>query len=174
MREKPLIVNMLAGPCGCKSTIASELFAKMKWAKLHVELVSEIAKEYVWENNMVCLSNQFLISGQQHNREHRLIGKTDYVVTDCPLILGLVYYNKSKHFENFLVEEYKSQNNLNILLKRVGSYTSVGRMQTEEEAIILDTKIKELLDKHGIEYVEIDADESASNKMLELIRKNEK
>ena len=34
MREKPLIVNMLAGPCGGKSTIASALFARNEMGKI--------------------------------------------------------------------------------------------------------------------------------------------
>ena len=33
----------------------------MKWVKLHVELVTEIAKEYVWDKqSWYALSNQFL------------------------------------------------------------------------------------------------------------------
>lgn len=169
MREKPLIINLISGPCGGKSTIASALFAEMKFKHFNVELVTEVAKEFIWDEHHIALSNQLLVSANQHHRQFRLYGKIDYLITDCPLILGLVYYNKSQHFENFLVEEYKSQDNLNIFLKRTESYTEIGRNQNKEEAIILDVKIKELLNKHGITYKEVVADEHAVKDILTTV-----
>lgn len=47
--EKTIVVNLIGSPGTGKSTIASELFAKMKWEGFDVELVSEYAKELVWE-----------------------------------------------------------------------------------------------------------------------------
>ena len=47
--KKLTVINFFGGPgCG-KSTTAAELFAKMKKANYKVELVHEVAKDFIWE-----------------------------------------------------------------------------------------------------------------------------
>lgn len=46
---KTTVINLIGSPGTGKSTIAAELFARMKWLGFDVELVSEYAKELVWE-----------------------------------------------------------------------------------------------------------------------------
>ena len=45
---KTIVINLIGSPGTGKSTLASELFSKMKWQGYDVELVSEYAKELVW------------------------------------------------------------------------------------------------------------------------------
>ena len=40
-----IVINLIGAPGTGKSTVASELFSKMKWSGYDVELVSEYAKE---------------------------------------------------------------------------------------------------------------------------------
>ena len=44
---KTIVINLIGSPGTGKSTLASELFSKMKWKGHDVELVSEYAKESV-------------------------------------------------------------------------------------------------------------------------------
>ena len=41
---KTIVINLIGSPGTGKSTLASELFSKMKWQGYDVELVSEYAK----------------------------------------------------------------------------------------------------------------------------------
>jgi len=170
MESKPLIIGFFGGPGIGKSVLAAETFVELKKQGKSVELVTEVAKEFTWQGRFKCLSNQFVVSANQHNREYSLYGHVDIIVTDGPILLGLAYNKNSLHFENFILEEFKSQNNLNFLLKRKHKYQTFGRKESEIEAIKIDGKIKDLLDKHGIDYHEIVADESAAEKILELIK----
>jgi hypothetical protein len=44
-----LVVNLLGGPCCSKSTMASDLFANLKWKGIDCELTGEYAKDLTWE-----------------------------------------------------------------------------------------------------------------------------
>ena len=44
---KTIVINLIGSPGTGKSTLASELFSKMKWKGHDVELVSEYAKELI-------------------------------------------------------------------------------------------------------------------------------
>jgi len=46
------IINLFSGPSGGKSSIAAGLFYKMKRNGLSVELVPEVAKDYVYEERL--------------------------------------------------------------------------------------------------------------------------
>ena len=50
--EKPLVVNLFAGPGTGKSTAAAQIFQALKWQRFSCELVTEFAKEKVWEESL--------------------------------------------------------------------------------------------------------------------------
>lgn len=146
-----LYVNLFAGPgCG-KSTMATSIFSKIKKkSKFTCEYVSEYAKELTWKRDYVSLSDQYLVTGNQHNREYILNGKVDVVITDSPLLLGLAYYNDDnkkikKLFTQLVYELFNQKNNLNFFIKRSKKYDPIGRNQTEDEAHNIDKFIKNLL-----------------------------
>ena len=60
-KEMPIVVNMFASPGSGKSTLAAYTFAKLKMLGVNCELVTEFAKDKVWENNNKALANQLYV-----------------------------------------------------------------------------------------------------------------
>ena len=87
------VINFYGGPGSGKSTQASGLFYKMKAAGYSVELVNEFAKECVWEGNVPMLKDQLWVLAHQHRKLVRLRDKVDYIITDSPVLLSIVYRN---------------------------------------------------------------------------------
>ena len=159
--KQTLIINFLGGPCSGKSTQAAGLYYRLKMRGFNCELITEKAKEFTWEDNQTALSHQLYVSGHQSYRQERVEGKVDIIITDSPIIIGLIYHKKDKtdptdSFRQLIVDKFKSKNNINIFLKRLKDYTPVGRNQTEKEAKALDRKNKKVLKDNDIEFVEYD------------------
>lgn len=149
------IINLFGAPGSGKSTIAAGLFHAMKTEHYNVELVTEYAKDMVWEERHNVFSDQIYMLGKQNRRLLRLDGKVDYIITDSPILLGICYmvdtaYNNS--LERLIVDVFNSYNNVNIFLNRTHSYQELGRNQNEQEANQLAFDIKQLMDKYEIKY----------------------
>ena len=86
-----LIVNLYGAPGAGKSTGAAYIFSRLKMAGVNAELVTEFAKDKVWEESKAVFENQAYIFGKQYFRISRLEGKVDAIVTDSPLILSCYY-----------------------------------------------------------------------------------
>lgn len=165
-----IIVNLIGAPGTGKSTIASQLFAKMKWEGMDVELVSEYAKELVWEERTETIKNEVYLFAKQHHRIFRLLGKVQFIITDRPLILSLLYNNvygdDSLQFKNLVLHEIKKMNNVNILLDRIKPYVTKGRNQTEEESKEFALKIKQMLDENHVHYSTMPASQEVATKLI--------
>lgn len=155
---KTTILGIYGGPGSGKSTTALGLTSVLKQNNILSEYVSEYAKDIVWGETTELLKEQYLIFAEQLYRQMRLIGKVKYVITDCPLIMQIPYITKNKNYfltnkfeeslENILVESYNMFNNVDIFIERKKEYQPVGRMQTEEEARLLDKDIYGMMVKH--------------------------
>ena len=144
-------VNLYAGPGSGKSTGAAYIFSKLKMAGVNAELVTEYAKDKVWEDNKKALANQAYVFGKQYFRLSRLEGEVDVIVTDSPLLLGVMYNKDSRLGEEFnrvvaRVSKSIGDVQLDYFVKRVKPYNPRGRLQTEEESDEISAKIKALLD----------------------------
>lgn len=168
-----LIVNLFGGPGSGKSTIASDVFSKLKWMGISCELVGEYAKDKVWENAHEILNDQIYVFGKQFHRIFRLNEKVDIIITDSPILLSIIYdKQKRKTFQQLVIEEYNKFNNINFFIKRVKPYSSIGRLQTEEEAKNKDNEIKNLLYSiSNLECKEIYGDVSAVDIIMDEIKK---
>jgi len=185
------VINLFGGPGTGKSTTATGLFHLMKLNKIECEYVSEFAKDMVWEQNTKLLENQFFVSANQHHKIFRVLQyyknhniNDGFVITDSPFVLGIFYGNENwsqlDRFNEFLVQEFKTNDmsglkmqNINIFLNRVKEYNPKGRLQTKEEALKIDKRIKNFLTYFDIPYIEIDGDENAPNKILDIIKNKE-
>jgi hypothetical protein len=161
MEKKTCIVSMFGAPGAGKSTLSSYVFAKLKMMGVNCELVSEFAKDKVWENNNEALSNQIYIFAKQYYRISRCADKVDVIVTDSPLFLS-PFYNKDPDIDAPLKElAFKianKYNNLNYFIRRVKKYNPVGRLQTEAESNEYGIRIKDMLKSFNVDYKEIDGD----------------
>lgn len=143
------IINLYGGPGTGKSTTAAHTFALLKHAGVNCELVTEYAKDKVWEESLGILGNQIYVFGKQYQRIFRLLNKVDYVITDSPLLLS-IHYAKAHGplFKGLVFEVYDSMSNIDIFLERQKKYQAVGRLQTEEEAKAIDREIRGILDSY--------------------------
>lgn len=153
-----LIVNFYGGPgCG-KSSCAAGLFYMLKFKGINCELVTEYAKDKVWEKSTNTLNNQIYVFGKQLHRMWRLKDQVDVIITDSPLLLSIHYAEHNENcdlpsealdnFINLVASIHNSMDNLDIILKRTKPYNPKGRLQTKEEAekfdeLIIDLVIRE-------------------------------
>ena len=167
------VINLFGGPGVGKSTAAAGLFYEMKKAQLRVELVTEYAKDAVWEQRYNILDDQIYIFAKQQRRISRLQDHgIDWVITDSPIPLGLVYLRAgvlSSNFSDLVIEVFNRYNNHNFLLQRSFAYDPVGRNQKDEtEARIFDEKVQFLLDTYRLPVKTIPGGELA----VDFIMKN--
>ena len=170
-----LIVNLFGVPGAGKSTGAAYIFAKLKMLGINAELITEFAKDKVWENNSEVFKNQADLCGKQSYRISRCKDKVDVIVTDSPLPLSIFYNTGEFLTENFnksVMDVFNSYNNLNFLLLRTKPYNPIGRHQSEEESDALKQPMVQLLKERGISYVEVDGDIVGYDKIIEEIKKN--
>ncbi|WP_269929954.1 AAA family ATPase [Aminobacter sp. HY435] len=144
------VVNLYAGPGAGKSTLAAGLFNLLKNLGYRVELVTEFAKDTTYERNFGLLQNQLAILAEQDRRLRRLEGQVDWVITDSPLPLGIVYM--TPEYEEWLVPAvwgaFRRYQNFHVLISRGDrAYQTYGRSQTLAEAMTLDTQIGHLFDQ---------------------------
>ena len=152
-----LVVNFF-GPPGCgKSTTAAALFSYLKMSDVNCELVTEYAKDEVWNESKHTLSYQPYVFGQQAWRIERLRNKVDVVVTDSPIVLSTIYASPEtpQCFHDYVIWEHNRTESLNFFLKRVKKFNPVGRHHSEAESDALSDVITEKLKSAGIVFHEV-------------------
>lgn len=174
-----VVINLFGAPGTGKSTIAGQTFAEMKWNKMDVEIVTEYAKDLVWEERQKTIKNQIYVFAKQHNRIHRLLDKVKYIITDSPILLSEFYNQKygfgSRALRALILEESNKTKTLNIFLKRTKEYNPKGRNETEEQANQYQIDMQVFLDEtlgNGNYHV-LDADQDTTAKILELLKEYE-
>lgn len=168
------IINLFGGPGSGKSIASAILYSKLKLLHITSELALEYAKDKVYENNATTLNNQIYIFGKQHYRIYRLLNKVKFVITDSPLLNSIIYDNtQSTNFKNLVLEEFNKFQNINIFIERNKNiYEKNGRLQTLNEAEIIDMKTKSLLDNNNISYHTIKLNEQEIEKIINDILVN--
>ena len=161
-------INIFGGPGSGKSTTASGLFHEMKKHWIRAEYVQEFAKELVWADSSHMLSEQNYIFAEQEHRLNRLRQKVDVAVSDSPLLLSSFYapplYPDSFHQSVF--DFFHSYDNLNIFVERSHEYMLEGRVQGEEDADELASRMKVYLIANGVPFWSIAASDAAPVRLL--------
>lgn len=148
-----LVVNLFGAPGAGKSTGAAYIFSKLKMAGVNAELVTEFAKDKVWEESKSAFDNQAYIFGEQYFRISRLQNKVDIIITDSPILLSSFYANDNipcKEFDELVAKVSESYNSLNVFIDRVRPYNPAGRFQNEAESDELSMAMQTFLDNHGV------------------------
>lgn len=171
-KKNMLVINLFGAPGAGKSTAAAYIFAKLKMAGIKCELVTEFAKDVVWEDNKAVLNNQVKILGEQYLRMTRLQDKVDVIITDSPLF-NSAFYNRDTtiepEFHNLVLRLFNNFENFNILVTRVRPYVQEGRLQSEEESDQLGKQIKKQLEQYRIDYMSIPGDETAYSSTVQNV-----
>lgn len=152
--------------------MAAALFADLKKRGFNAELVTEYAKDKVWEHNDTVFSNQVYILGKQSYRVSRVAGQVDVIITDSPILLSAIY-NPDPEIQNELealtVKMFNQYNNLNIVLKRTFPYQKEGRMHSEEQSSEIYQKIIECLNQNRIGYSVFDNKDDTQQTLMDII-----
>jgi tRNA uridine 5-carbamoylmethylation protein Kti12 len=168
------IINILAGPGAGKSTLAAGLFERMKKQGMQVELVSEYAKDMVYEHRDNILADELYILAKQHRKLLRLKDHVNYVITDSPLLFTLMYAvpDYFKSFEGLVLELWNSFDNINIYLERNQDfiYQPNGRIQKDVSAAEeIDNKILAFLIDKKVEFTTFKVEENLADKVMDAL-----
>jgi hypothetical protein len=169
------IINLWAGQGTGKSRTAAGLFNIMKHRGFKVELVTEVAKFYTYERNVMALKDQFLLLAQQEY-SLRIVADhgVDWIVTDSPPMMGIAYAAQkdvpilrqcARHFRGRYL-------NYDVFLKRDPSrpYEPYGREPNEAEGIAKDPAIHALFETACSHDTCMDYDEQvADDEVVERI-----
>ena len=170
-----IVVNLYAGPSAGKSTMAAGLFHEAKSAGLNCELVTEYAKDVVWEKSFEVLNDQMYIFGKQNHRQRILLGQVDLLITDSPLMLSTVYgepetiSSSQETFNKLVRESFDSYDNMNFYIQRVKKFQGKGRVQDEERAQDLDDRVFKMLDAEKIYHSIIMGNKAGLQQILTMI-----
>jgi len=148
-----LVVNLFGAPGAGKSTGAAYIFFKLKMSGINAELVTEFAKDKVWEGSKSAFDNQAYIFGEQYFRISRLQDKVDIIITDSPILLSSFYANDNipcKEFDALVTEVSNSYKSINVFIDRVKPYNPSGRRHGEAESDEISSAMLTFLDNHGI------------------------
>ena len=147
------VISLAAGPGAGKSTLAAALFAEMKRRRFSVELVTEYAKECTYDKAWCHLGDQFNVLAQQNYRLTRLEGKVEWVITDSPLFLTLIYCKESERdfFRPIVHGLWNRYHNQAFMLRRTSRpFQQFGRNENLEQAVRIDEKIANLACEFGM------------------------
>jgi len=163
------VINLFGGPGIGKSTMAADLFVNMKKQGLNVELITEYAKDLTWEKRKsILVGDQIYIFAKQHRRLLRIIDQVDIAICESPLLLPLMYFNSEEDmcdenvFNNIVVHIFKKYPNINYFIERdkEDAYQTIGRNQSEVEALEVDKSIIQCLETHNVSYFPINRNDS--------------
>jgi len=172
------IINILGSPGVGKSVLAAELFSIFKKNGYTTEIITEFAKDLVYKGGINCIQNQVYVSGIQHHKIWTILKyyqdnniENGIVITDSPLILGLLYKNQNQNpfFDKFILNEFqnyypfKIKNNNYLLNNFFENFEKTGRIHNKNDSINLYEKLKNLLEEYDISYYENNYEQILNN-----------
>ena len=152
--ERTILINLFAGPGAGKTTTAMEISAELKKRGINLEYVAEYAKELVYAEKYDLLADQVHVTDTQYARLEALRGKVDVIVTDSPVLLGLIYGKGklSPEYEKKVKAYHASFDTFNLFIERGEGYQQEGRRENRAEAEQKDQEIRQMLKDNGVYY----------------------
>ena len=159
-------ISLLSGPCSGKSTVAADMYSRLKRQGYNIELVTEYAKDWAYEGRTINEYDQLELYSTQLAREYRVLKSNENVViiTDSPTLLAIPYairYNfpcieSLEIIEDQFEKEFPS---INIFLERGNCpYTQAGRYEDHKRAKQMDNMIKNYLEVNLRSFIELPYD----------------
>tara|TARA_R110000803_G_scaffold129867_3_gene197154 strand:- start:9010 stop:9585 length:576 start_codon:yes stop_codon:yes gene_type:complete len=178
--KKTKIINLFGGAGVGKSTTAAKIYNELQMNGYECDLPYEFPKQVAWENNRSQISDQLFIFANQHRNIVRSYGKVDYIILDSPILLSLVYknlYNKGfpanlygNNFDSMALDVHRGYENINFYIQRnEETYVDEGRLQSHDEALMVDKEIQKLLIVNDIQYIDIPQTKTIGDKISEHI-----
>lgn len=171
------VINFFGAPSSGKTTLAAKLYSQMKIARLKVEITTEFAKDLIYDKSNAVDDQIFVTSTQYHKLYTARQNGLDFVITDSPIMLGVVYSNLKtsqpyckQAFADLMFSAFKEFNNINIFIKHedVRDFKNYGRRHDKDTSFKISQDIRKMLDDYKINYIEFDYNQH--NKLFELIK----
>ncbi len=156
--RQTLVVSAFGGPGSGKTVACMDICQQLKKRGYNAEYVSEVAKDYVYDENYEMLDgsaeHQYDMLQEQLKRVDRYMGKVDFVVTDSPVLLNGIYNRQlTPEYEHQILQLHEQYNNFVFFVNRDESHFQMeGRIHDLEESMEKDEQIRALLDKNKIYY----------------------
>lgn len=153
--------NIYGGPGSGKSTLAAELFVKGRQAGLSIELITEQAKNFVWNNKIPNGYDQLEITISQIQSEQRILKSNPNIIliSDSPPFLGYIYaeinnLSYKNALKDILTDYEQNYKSINTFLPVRKDYNQLGRFQNYNDAILIENKILEYNDLFQFEKID--------------------
>lgn len=169
-----IVINLYSGPCAGKSTLAADIFSKLKRAGVQAEIPPEVAKIRAQRGDIGFLNDQLAVFAETHH-QLAMTAKSgaQVAVLDSPLLLSLIYAPKPYlfHFPHLVRDVYDQYENLNFVLQRSNThpYSEVGRVHSEQQAHSIDNEIISLLRECDVQFDPINSSEDSARHVVGIV-----
>lgn len=166
-----LIVNLFGGPGSGKTSSCSAVYAALKAQHKKVGFAREVAYDMIVAGRAHMLQDQIWMFAKQRRYLLDVSKDNDVVITDCPLLLSLIYGDhESESFKQLVLEEHNKHENLNIFLNRPkANFSEYGRVHNYEQSVAFDMKMKEMLVYYNQPFTIVDVDLKTTGTILSLL-----
>ena len=153
------VLNFYGGAGIGKSTIAADIFSKLKRKGYKAELVGEYAKWLWYQNATDIVRDQLYLFAEQVHRLKTLEAYgVEYAICDSPLPLNIIYNcAPDEVFDMLVMHEHAKFDNVEYLLRRNDEFISIdARKETDLlRAKEKDAQILDVLERNDISYTVI-------------------
>jgi hypothetical protein len=164
------VINFFGGAGVGKSTAAAGLFHWLKLSYVNAELVTEFAKDLVWQGSAHLLAEQSYVFGQQVHRLHVLRHQVDFAVTDSPITNSVIYAGDDypASFSPYAFDLFRTFRNQNFFINRNPDYVfqQLGRVHTEADSDAVAVRMKDALRAENIPFHEIMAGDNLPERIF--------
>lgn len=173
--KKTKLINIYGGPGAGKSTTAAGVFYELKKLGYSCGLVTEMATELVYDEAFNVMNDQIYLFGEQWHRTNRMLGKVDYIVTDSPFLLNIIYdRSNDEPLHELVLSKIAAIPSYNYFVKRGEDFSEGGRVHNLEQSKEKDKEIISLCEQNYINLTFVEQNNSVMHICSDIIKKESK